>query len=448
VFVDGKLIKSNLVIQNGKIKAISNNTLPAADETIDAAGKIILPGGIDVHTHILDLVFSYREDFSTGTQSAASGGITTVLEMPLGLEGKTALESFELQRKEMQEKCVVDYGLIGSAGHNTLEFIPELAKRGVVGFKTFMIHASEEEYELKDLDAKNDFYLLQIFSEIAKTGLVSSVHAENDAIISHNIAKFIAEGKTDFQAHTDSRPSISEDEACLRAMVLANQAKVKLNLVHMSSKQSFDYIRKAKASSWDVSCEITPHHLFFTSEDFNKIGTWLKVNPPIRTKDHQTAAWEALNAGSIDMVASDHSPYSFEEKDLSLKNNNIFEVGSGTVGLETTLPLLLDAVNQKRLSLKRLVECISETPAKRFGLYPRKGSISVGADADLVIIDMQKEYTVKKEDMFTKLKVTVFDDWTIRGKIEKTLVRGKVIYDNGKILEKKGYGEFITPSRK
>jgi len=448
VFLENKLVEANVSIDKERIVAIEKRSpITSAKETIDATNKIIIPGGIDVHTHILDLIFSYRDDFVSGTQAAASGGITTVLEMPLGIKGKSAIESFEMQLEAMQKKCIIDYGLIGAAGYNTIDSIQELAQRGVVGFKTFMIYAPEEEAELKDLDAKNDYFLLKIFSEIAKTGLVSSVHAENDAIIRHEIERLISQGKMDFQAHTDSRPVISEDEACLRAMVLANHVNAKLNLVHMSSGTSFDYIRRAKAMGWDVSCEITPHHLLFTTEEAKKKGPWLKVNPPIRSKEQNVAAWKALNDGTIDFIASDHSPYSHEEKDVKSKNNNFFECGSGTPTLETMLPVMLDAVNKKRLSLNRLVEAISITPAKRFGLYPRKGVIEVGADADLAIIDMQKEYTLRNEDMFTKSKITVFDGMEIQGKIERTIVRGKVVFDNGKFLVKKNYGEYITPNR-
>jgi allantoinase len=447
VLFENRLVAANVSIDNGKIVAIEKiSSHTNAQETIDATNRIIIPSGIDVHTHILDLIFSYRDDFYTGTQSAASGGITTVLEMPLGIEGKSAFESFEMQLEAMKKKCIVDYGLIGAAGHNTIDSIPELASRGVVGFKTFMINAPEEEAELKDLAAKNDYFLLKIFSEIAKTGLVSSVHAENDGIISHEIASQKKLGKKDFQAHTDSRPAIAEDLACLQAMMLANHANVKLNLVHMSSRTAFDRIRRAKAIGWDVSCEITPHHLIFTTEEAKKIGPWLKVNPPIRSKEHNIAAWEALNDGTIDFVASDHSPYSHEEKDVKSKDNSFFECGSGTPTLETMFPVMLDAVNKKRLSLSRLVEVISTTPAKRFGLYPRKGVIQVGADADLVIIDMQKEYTLKSEDMYTKSKITVFDGMKIQGKIEQTVVRGQVVFDNGKFPVKKGYGEYITPN--
>ncbi|MHA1123936.1 MAG: dihydroorotase [Candidatus Heimdallarchaeota archaeon] len=328
IFFENELIDANLSIDKGKIASIEKKrSTTSAQETIDATNKIIIPGGVDVHTHILDLIFSYRDDFYTGTQGAASGGITTVLEMPLGIEEKSAIESFEMQLEAMQKKCIVDYGLIGAAGHNTIDSIQELAQRGVVGFKTFMINASEEEAELKDLAAKNDFFLLKIFSEIAKTGLVSCVHAENDGIITHEIQNQIKLGNKDFQAHTDSRPAIAEDLACLQAMLLANHANVKLNLVHMSSRTAFDRIRRAKALGWDVSCEITPHHLLFTTEEAKKIGPWLKVNPPIRSKKHNEAAWRALNDGTIDFIASDHSPYSHEEKDVKSKGNNYFECG-------------------------------------------------------------------------------------------------------------------------
>ncbi len=448
IFLEDGLVNASLGIDGGKIVIIGEESaLPKAQETINASGKIVIPGGIDVHTHILDLIFDYRETFVTGTRSAAAGGITTILEMPLGIEGKSVLEVFDMQLDIMKKKCLVDFGIIGSAGYSSIDTIPESARRGAIAFKTFMINPSEEEAELKDLAAKDDYFLIQIFSEIAKTGLVSSIHAENDAIISNEIAKFVSMGKKDFQAHTASRPAISEDEACMRAILLAHHANVKLNLVHISSKNVFNYIRTAKQKGWDVTCEITPHHLFLTSEDGEKIGSWAKVDPPLRSRSHVVAAWEALNDGTIDMIASDHSPYSDDEKDLSQKSDNFFEVGSGTTGLETILPLMLDAVNRKKTTLERLIESTSTTPAKRFGLYPRKGTIALGADADLVIIDMQKEYKLKSENLFTKPKITVFDGMKLKGVIEKTLVRGNIVYDNdtGDFHVKKGYGEFITP---
>ncbi|MBU7026153.1 MAG: allantoinase AllB [Theionarchaea archaeon] len=441
VFLETGLIEAGISIDNGKIVAIGKeNALLDADKTIDARNRVIIPGGIDVHTHILDLVYAYRDDFYTGTQAAASGGITTVLEMPLGIEGKSVTEAFDMQLNTMKEKCLIDFGLIGAAGQTTIDSIHELAQKGCIAYKTFMTNPPEEEAELRDLAAKDDYYLLKIFSEIARTGLVASVHAENDAIIQNEVNRLRAAGKKDFQAHTESRPPVAEDEACASALVLGHYTAVKLNLVHMSSNRAFSFIRTAKKKGWDVTCEVTPHHLLLTSENGTRIGAWAKVDPPLRSQEHVKAAWDALNDGTIDMVASDHSPYSHHEKE----SDNIFECGSGTPGVETLLPVMLDAVNKERIKLNRLVETTSRTPAKRFGIYPQKGVIAVNADADLVIVNMKKEYTIKNENMFTKSKVTVFDGMKVQGVIEKTLVRGTIVYDNGEFHVKKGYGAFIT----
>ncbi|MCG3226069.1 MAG: dihydroorotase [Candidatus Heimdallarchaeota archaeon] len=447
VFVENELIETGLSIDKGKIIAIGQtNTLPTADKTINAENRLILPGGIDVHTHILDLEFSYREDFYSGTQAASSGGITTILEMPMGIKGKSVIESFDMQLKAMKERSLVDFGLIGSAGYNNIDSIDELISRGAIAFKTFMLDAPEEMYELKDLSAKDDFFLLKIFSKIAEVGSVSCIHAENNAIIKDEINRLTSIGKIDFQAHTDSRPEIAEDEACTRAMILANRAKAKLNLVHMSSKNAFDFIKIAKQKGWDITCEVTPHHLFLTSDDAEKIGVWAKSDPPIRSKEHVEAAWKALNDGTIDIIASDHSPYSYEEKDISNKKNGIFGVGSGTPGLETMIPLLLDAVNKKKFSLQRYVEVTSSNPAKRFGIFPKKGTISLNSDADFIIIDMKKEHTLKNENMFTKQKITIFDGWKLHGKIEKTIIRGEIVYEEGQFFTERGNGVFISPN--
>ncbi|MHA1259260.1 MAG: dihydroorotase [Candidatus Heimdallarchaeaceae archaeon] len=431
VFLENELVDTNLSIDKGKIVNIGKLAkLPHAERTINAENKLILPGGIDVHCHILDLIFSYREDFVTGTQAAAAGGITTFLEMPLGIEGKSVLESFDMQLEAMKEKSIVDFALIGAAGHSNIDIIKELAARGVIAFKTFMLDAPEELSELKNLSSKNDHYLLEIFAAIRETGLVSSVHAENDAIISNRIQHFIQSKQTNFQAHTNSRPPISEEEACVRAMILANNSQTKLNLVHMSSKDSFRYIQLAKKMGWDVTCEITPPHLLLTDEDGAKIGSWAKIDPPLRSKEHVVAAWEALNNGTIDFVASDHSPYSHEEKNEANRKNGIFDIGSGTTGLDT---------------MYRLVEVIAKNPAKRFGLYPRKGIIALNSDADLIIVDMNKKYSLKNEQMFTKQKVTIFDGWNLEGKITQTIVRGTMVYDENQFRVKQGYGKFITP---
>ncbi|MCG3220606.1 MAG: dihydroorotase [Candidatus Heimdallarchaeota archaeon] len=447
VFIENEMIETGLSIDKGKIIAIGKtNTLPTAEKTINAVNRFILPGGIDVHTHILDLDFSYREDFFTGTQAASSGGITTILEMPMGIKGKSVIESFDMQLKAMKERSLVDFGLIGSAGYNNIDSIDELISRGAIAFKTFMLDAPEEMYELKDLSAKDDSFLLKIFSKIAAVGYVSCIHAENESIINDEINRLTSAGRYDFQAHTDSRPAIAEDEACLRAMVLANHAETKLNLVHMSSKRAFAFIKIAKQKGWDVTCEMTPHHLFLTSEEAEKIGSWAKSDPPIRSKEHVKAAWIALNDGTIDIIASDHSPYSYDEKDMSNKENGIFGIGSGTPGLETMIPLLLDAVNKKKLSLQRYVELTSSNPAKRFGIYPKKGTISLNSDADLIIVDMEKEYALKNENMFTKQKITIFDGWKLQGKIEKTISRGEIVYEEGQFLTEKGKGVFISPN--
>ncbi|MFX1512826.1 MAG: dihydroorotase family protein [Promethearchaeota archaeon] len=443
IFYEDRLIEACLSIEKGKIVTIGNqDTLPLADETIDATDQIILPGSIDVHTHILDLNYSYREDFVSGTQAAASGGITTILEMPLGIEEHSVLDVFDKQLETMNKKCFIDFGIIGAAGFTSIDSIAALAQRGAIAFKTFMINPSEEEAELKDLASKDDAGLIEIFSEVAKTDRVSCVHAENDAIIAHEIDRLSSLGRVDFDAHTESRPAISEDEACMRAILFAQYTGVKLHLVHMSSNYSFNYIRKSKKKI-DVTCEVTPHHLFLTSEDGKKIGTWAKVDPPLRSKSHMNAAWMALNDGTIDIIASDHSPYSDEEKALG-EDNNFFRVGSGTTGIETILPLMLDAINKGKTTLKRLVESTSSTPAKRFGLYPQKGTITLGSDADLMIVDMQEEYTLRNEDLFTLPKITVFNGRRLKGRVVKTLVRGKLIYDEGEILGREGYGKSIS----
>jgi allantoinase len=441
ILLESRLVQADLIIENGKIAAITRGNMPSSDQTIDATNTVIIPGGIDVHTHIEDLTYAYREDYITGTKAAAAGGITTVLEMPLGIEGKSPCDVFDMQLESLNQKSLVDFGIIGAAGYTSINHIHTLARRGCIGFKTFMTNPPPEETELQDLTAKNDYYLLKIFSEIAKTRLVASVHAENDAIITGEIARLQSEGRTDFSAHTESRPPIAEDEACLRALLFAHRTHVRLNLVHMSSRNAFSYIRQAKTYGVDVTCEITPHHLFLTSEDGENIGPWAKVDPPLRPPDHVKAAWDALKTGTIDMVASDHSPYADYEK----SSDNIFECASGTPGIQTLVPLLIDAYIKHHLTLTQLVSLISANPAKRFNLYPRKGRIAVGSDADLILINPRAQYTLTNQSIISKPRLTIFNGRTLTGTIQTTILRGSIIYNDGTFTQKEGYGEFVTP---
>jgi allantoinase len=441
ILLESRLVQADLIIENGKIAAITRGNMPSSDQTIDATNTVIIPGGIDVHTHIEDLTYAYREDYITGTKAAAAGGITTVLEMPLGIEGKSPCDVFDMQLESLNQKSLVDFGIIGAAGYTSINHIHTLARRGCIGFKTFMTNPPPEETELQDLTAKNDYYLLKIFSEIAKTRLVASVHAENDAIITGEVARLQSEGRTDFSAHTESRPPIAEDEACLRALLFAHRTHVRLNLVHMSSRNAFSYIRQAKTYGVDVTCEITPHHLFLTSEDGENIGPWAKVDPPLRPPDHVKAAWDALKTGTIDMVASDHSPYADYEK----SSDNIFECASGTPGIQTLVPLLIDAYIKHHLTLTQLVSLISANPAKRFNLYPRKGRIAVGSDADLILINPRAQYTLTNQSIISKPRLTIFNGRTLTGTIQTTILRGSIIYNDGTFTQKEGYGEFVTP---
>ncbi|MBU6997872.1 MAG: dihydroorotase [Theionarchaea archaeon] len=441
VFLESGLVEASLLIENGRIAAITKGSFLPSDQVLDATGAIILPGGIDVHTHIEDLDYAYREDYITGTRAAAAGGITTVLEMPLGIEGKSPCEVFDMQLESMNQRSLVDFGIIGAAGRASIPHISSLAERGCIGFKTFMTSAPPEEAELSDLAAENDYSLLKIFSEIAKTGLVASVHAENDAIIKGEITRLQSEGRKDFSAHTESRPPIAENEACLRALILACHTRVSLNLVHMSSKNAFSFIRLAKAREVDVTCEITPHHLFLTSNDGEKIGPWAKVDPPLRSPDHVRAAWNALRTGTIDMVASDHSPYAHHEK----SSDNIFQCASGTPGIQTMLPLLIDAYTHRRLTLVQLANLTSTNPAKRFNLYPKKGVIAPGSDADLVLVNPRSQYTLTNQSIISKPALTIFNGRTLTGAIQTTILRGSIIYDNGAFTQKEGYGEFVAP---
>jgi dihydroorotase (multifunctional complex type) len=269
------------------------------------------------------------------------------------------------------------------------------------------------------------------------------VHAENGDLVDKFMKEAIDSGRTDPLAHCDFRPSICETEAVMRTITLAAETDVHLHICHMSSGGSVDILEWAQAMGNLVSGETSTNYLLFTRETMVERGPYAKVDPPLRSKEDQVRLWEGLNNGIVNILASDHAPYTKEEKERGF--NNIYDAPSGGVVIETTLPLMLDAVNKDKISIERLVEVFSTNPAYMNGLYPLKGDLMVGADADIVICDMNKSFHILGENLQTIQKITPYEDMKGKGVPVTTLVRGKVIYENGQVISKPGYGKFQAP---
>ncbi len=311
-----------------------------------------------------------------------------------------------------------------------------MADEGIVGYKTFMIA------RFKEL-AASDGQMLDNFKTIAETGLPCLIHAENEDIVATGMEKAKALGRLDPIAHAEFRPAVAEDEAATRTILLAKESGVHLHICHMSTKGSAEALGWAKKNGQNVTGETSANYLLLNADIMKEIGPYAKIDPPLRGPEDQEALWRALNSGVIDAIASDHAPYLKEEKDKGWEN--IFEAPSGGTGIQTQLPLMLDSVAKGKITLKRLVETFSANPARIMGLYPRKGALIPGADADLIIVDPDAAFQIKGEDLYSKQKVTAFEGFRGKGIPVTTIVRGVIIMEEGTVIGKTGYGEYQRP---
>jgi len=430
------ITEGSVVVDGGKILGVVKSGEPSADRVVDAAGKVILPGMVDMHVHLRDPGFPERENFESGTRAAAAGGVTTVVDMPNTVPATVTVEAFNQKKGIAERKSLVDFAFIGGAGEVPTEDIVAVSEAGATAFKSFLIA------RFKEL-AASDYTLLRHMNTLSELDKPLLVHAENGNLVDMYMEEAKASGRTDPMAHCDFRPAIAEVEATMRCVTLAADTDVHLHICHITAAGAVDVVEWAQAMGQAVTGETSTNYLLFTKEAMEERGPYAKVDPPLRGKDDQLRLWEALNDGTIEVLASDHAPYTKEEKERGWEN--IFDAPSGGVVIETTLPLMLDAVNRDMISLERLVEVFSTNPAMMNGLYPRKGDIVIGADADLVVADMGKPFHIRGEDLQTIQKITPYEGMKGKGVPILTMVRGEIVYEEGQVIGKPGYGEFRRP---
>lgn len=451
VFTNGELLEGGIAVKDGIVVSISKDELlPDAEKVIDAKGRLVLPGGVDPHVHFRDPGRSDRETFKTGTMAAAAGGVTTVLEHPISKPPQYSPEILHNRINVAKPQSLVDFAFFGAAGAEFSDQIGKVAKEGIVAFKTFLHEAPEgRDEEFVGLTMANDGEMYDGFREVAKTGLICAVHAENNDIISRMIKKLRADGRVDYMAHAESRPPISEVETVSKLLYFVRETGVKMDFCHISTPEAMELVKQAKYEGLEVYLETCPHYLFLTEEKIRELGPFAKCNPPLRPKEMADKLWDYINDGTVDFIGSDHGPFLLSEKETGHKD--IFVAPAGFPGIDLRLPLMLNAVAEGRVKLDRAIELISENPAKIFGLYPRKGVIQVGSDADFVVVDMDKKLTVSKEKNYSKAKdiSLVYEGWELKGLPVYTVVRGRVVMDNGVVDEScEGWGELITPVNK
>ena len=425
-----------VAIDEGKIVGVGSSVaMPQADRTVDASGMHVLPGIIDGHVHFREPGFEYKEDLHSGSMAAAAGGVTTFLDMPNVNPPTADAASFELKLGKAKEKSIVDFGIFGVVIPTNVDKIRELADHGAIGYKIFMGET------VGNLPSPDDWELVLAFQEIAKTGLRVGVHAENRAITTHLVNEFKKEGRTDPLAHLESRPSISEAEAMTRAITFTKPYGTKLHIFHLSSAEGVQILGEAKRRGLPITAETCPHYLLIDGRTIEKLGPLLKMNPPVRGPEHSKALWAGPKSGAVDMIATDHSPHTREEK----FKPSIWEAIAGWPGVETMLPLILNEVNKGTLKLNELVRYMSENPARVWGMYPQKGTLAVGSDGDLSLVDLGSQETIKAENLHSKNKLTPFDGWTVKGVPIYTIVGGRVVMEKGEVHEDAGRGKFVTP---
>ena len=452
VIKNGRIVSSHCIfdagiaINEGRIVALARESnLPRADVTIDAEGKFVLPGLIDAHVHFREPGGEEREDFETGTKAAAAGGVTTVLEMPVSNPAVSSADVLERRKTILEARAVVDFGLYGGAGSHNIDEIPDLAEVGAIGFKTFMHRPSpEREVEFKGLYVTDDASLYDALKAASRTGLPSSVHCENNTTVERMIEELRKAGRKDAMAHAESRPNFVEAEAISKVIILSKAAGARAHIAHLSTKEGAHLVQQAKASGQILTAETCPHYLVLTAETLKEVGPYAKTNPPLRSKEDNEVLWRSLSDGTVDIIASDHAPFTKEEKDIGM--DDIWKAPPGAPQIETMLPLLLTQVNAGKITIQTLVKVTSESVAKIFGLYPKKGAIQVGSDADLTIIDIEKETKVSIDKMYSKARdVTIYDGWRVKGLPVVTLVRGQVVMDHGQVIGNPGHGNFVRP---
>jgi dihydroorotase len=437
-------VPGHLVVDGRRVRQVvlGEGSLPEAETEVDAAGLHVLPGLIDPHVHFRSPGLEYKEDFATGSAAAVAGGICTVIDMPNVVPPTATVDALRAKLECARGNSHCDYAIYAVLIEGSTPHIKAMAEAGVCGYKLFMGETTG------NIPPPSDGEIIEQWREVAETGLRSGVHAEDNSILLYLRDKLRSEGRADPLAFLESRPPVAEAEAIQRAILFAAEAGSKLMIHHVSSKHGVEILRRAKGDGRvDVRGETGPHYFLFDGRDMVRmgLGSLLRMNPPVREAEHGEALFEGLLDGTIDVIGTDHSPHTRDEKCYDDRMGDIWQAASGWPGVETNVPLMLTVVNEGRISLNRYVQLQAENPARCWNLYPRKGTLAPGADADVTIVDMSKTGVIDEGKLHSKSKLSPWHGWKVKGMPVCTIVRGTVVARDGAPVNSRRLGEFVRP---
>jgi dihydropyrimidinase len=435
--------EGDVLVEDEKIAVIGSSLAMEADSVIDATGKLVLPGGIDVHTH-LDMPFggtTSADDFESGTRAAAFGGTTTIVDFAIQYRGQTLHHAWETWMAKAEDRAVIDYGfhmIVTDLNDQVEQEMDDLVRQGVTSFKLFMAYPG--------VFMLDDASIFKALLRTGRNGGTICMHAENGGVIDVLVQRALAEGKTAPKYHALTRPARAEAEATHRAIALAEIADVPVYIVHLSAAEALDMVTEARDRGLPAFAETCPQYLFLSYDNYEEpgfAGAKYVMSPPLRDRAKQDQLWRGLASNDLQVISTDHCPFCMkEQKDLGL--NDFSKIPNGAPGIETRMSLVYDGgVRTGRISLNRFVELTSTSPAKLFGLFPRKGTIAPGSDADLVIFDPNRQITLGVRTLHMKVDYNPYEGRLVTGATDTVLSRGRMIIENGAFVGRPGAGSFL-----
>ncbi len=439
-----RTMSADVLIEGGTIREVRAGIDPQGQTVVDAAGLLVLPGGIDAHTH-LDMPFggtTSADDFETGTRAAAIGGTTTIVDFAIQAKGTKMRSALDAWWKKAEGKACIDYGLhmiVTDLGTSGLEDMDDMVSEGVASFKLFMAYPG--------VLMVDDATIFKALQQTAKNGALICMHAENGSVIDVIVQEALAAGKTAPIYHALTRPTVAEAEAVQRAIAMAEIAGAPVYIVHLSSEDALNQVREARDRGLPAFAETCPQYLLLSIEDQMPGKSFEEAKyvftPPLREKKNQPKLWDGLKHDHLQVVSTDHCPFCFADQKV-LGKDDFTKIPNGGPGIENRLQLIHHhGVNAGKLTLNRFVEITSTAPARIFGMYPKKGAIAAGSDADVVLWDPVAEHTISAATHNMRVDYSMFEGFKVRGNARQVYSRGELIVEKGKYLGKAGRGNYL-----